>query len=241
MSIAGRVALCVVIAASATTRGPAADDAELKKIITQAQKAGNADGLTKRTAWTVVTKTVSLDGEKRSHVHTSHVQLPDRVWSEIVTTDGDQKTTVLVVVNGAKGWRKEGDAVTEMPAAWAEGVLRNFRAEGIRLVCALNDPDHEPSLEKDGKAGDRATHVVKVHSKGGGYDKHLHFDQKTGALLMQTDPKTGLEVAFSDVKAVDGVPVAQTRTTKVNGKAGVEQKLEVKFVEKFDAKRFEKP
>ena len=86
-------------------------------------------------------------------------------------TKGDQKQSILAVVNGSKGWRKVGATVTEMPSTWAEGVLRNIRAEGIRLICSLDDPNCESSLIEAGKVGDRPTHTVKVHSEGARYDK----------------------------------------------------------------------
>src|ERR1700722_7989288 len=103
-----RAALIGVLIAAATTCGFAGDDGELKKVIAQAKKVGKAEELKKRTAWTVVTKSMQLNGEKQSNVNTVHVQLPDRVWSEIEMTKADKKKTILVVVNGPQGWRKEG-------------------------------------------------------------------------------------------------------------------------------------
>ncbi|HYT89646.1 MAG TPA: hypothetical protein VEL76_13145 [Gemmataceae bacterium] len=106
---------------------------------------------------------------------------------------------------------------------------------GPRQVLRLKDADHKVALlDEEAKIGDRA--AVGVQVTGPRYHQKMYFDKET-PLLLKSFGVTKSEVAYSDYKTFDGIPVAQ----KDNDGYLMPQVTDFRVVDKFDAKLFEQP
>jgi hypothetical protein len=179
------------------------------------------------------------------------VQLPGRARIEMEIPGPHGRTKHVVVLRGDQTWVKYGDyatgGVTE-PGGRTGSVVDQYFPPST--VLKVKDPAFraawlgKASVEvarKDGKAFalEGAAVATKVR---------LFFDQETGLLLKsERELRAGgeirkIELLYQDYRAVDGIPMAQKRVCKMDGKVvSRTEVLNFKLADKFDDKLFEKP
>jgi len=180
--------------------------------------------------------------------------LPGQFRLTVTLGPDNQKTLVLVVVNGAKGWRSTGGAVVEL----SKDAVDEFREAGYlywvgSLVPLKKDTNFQLSLLPEIKVQDQPAVGVKVAHKDH-ESARLYFDKGTGMLVQMGHNihEAGLQVdkdfILSDYKAFDGVKLPTKQTELTKGKSDQKSKkfIEVSFTsyqfpEKLDDSAFGKP
>ena len=181
---------------------------------------------------------------KHSNGETQHyfVQPPKNFRWETTHRDGTSKRIVILFPEGRRWWRKEPNEnakefiPTGLEPLSVEGWFDYVKFFGPRQVLRLKDPDHKMALlDEETKIGDRAAVGVKV--TGPHYNQTMYFDKETHLLLKGTASDILREVAFSDYKKFDGIPIAQ----KEHDGHFEPEVIDFRAVDKFDAKLFEQP
>jgi len=174
--------------------------------------------------------------------------LPDQFRLMVNLGAADQKTQVIVVMNGNKGWRSTGGATTEM----GKEALEEFRQACYlfwvgTLVPLKKDSAFELSMLPEIKVQDQPAVGVKVSRKGRG-DVNLYFDKSSGLLVKMGHKTTeaGIKVdkdyVLGDYKVFDGVKLPARQTELTNGKKFNELNItSYRFPEKVDEGAFGKP
>jgi hypothetical protein len=174
------------------------------------------------------------------------MDLPGRYRHELKL--GPQKTPVLAVVNGDRGWQVAGGEAEEMPKA----RLRELRDEMHVLYLATlaplrGDERLELELVKGDPVKDRKTAGVKVSCKGRD-DVTLHFDAETGMLLKATRPaevagvKGVKEYQYGNYKEFGGARLPTHIAEQTDGRKSLEvRSADYQFPRRLDDKSFDKP
>lgn len=248
-----RYALAAVAAVFAFTPSLRADDAAAAKaIIEKAIKARGDKPDSKNTAmtWKDAGKFTGM-GVTLPYTADWAFQAPDKYRFEFAATFGDAKINLTVVVNGEKGWGKQGERVEEFAGEKREQVLNEayqFWVTSLRPL--VTDKGFTLATAKCKDVDGKPTVAVKVTR-----DKKpamtLYFDSKSGLLVkrevivkdeFQKWKEVLDEAYFTEYKEAGG----GMRFTKLkivrDGKTLIESTLsDMKEAEKLDAKLFEKP
>lgn len=175
------------------------------------------------------------------------VSLPDRIRLAIVS-GGTQKTRVVQVVNGDKGWVHAGGMVSAM----GKDRLAEMREEVYLLWVTTLAPlkrDAEFTLAPlpEEKLDGRPVVGVKVTAKGHA-DVKLYFDRER-SLLVKAVRKTSeagvafeQEYRFAEHKEFEGVRLPTKVTELRNGKRSTELGgIAYKFPRTIEAGTFDRP
>jgi hypothetical protein len=154
----------------------------------------------------------------------------------------------VMVVNGAKGWRKFGENTQELDEEMVAGSrqLNYLQAVGSTIL-PLKTKGFKAEAAPDEKSGDKLMSVVK----GTGPDGKtftLYLDKETGLPLKLVATVRGFEgevkqeTVYSDYKEFEGIK----RATKVESKRDGNPYLKIeysdfKLIEKPDPKTFAEP
>jgi hypothetical protein len=180
-------------------------------------------------------------------------QEPDRVRSEMRVKIGDKETVVVTVVNGLRGWIRVDGQTREMDERALAQAREELYLSGIHHLVALRESDSRLSVVEGVAVGDRATVGLRVTARGH-RDVVLYFDKDKG-LLLRTDRPTidrmsGAEYTeakmFGDFQDADGIRSARSifvyRLTPTQRLRYLSTEVkEVKFVDRFEDRYFEKP
>jgi hypothetical protein len=242
MRKAGSAALAVCVALLAGAFGQAA---EPKATIDAAIKAaGGAEKLAKFNTETWKEKgTYYGMGAGQPYTGTYAVVWPDKFRMEI-------EGAFIIVLNGDKGWMKEGDNTSEMTKEQLEEQKENHYAGWVASLLPLKDKAFTLAAADEIKVDNRPAVGVKVSRKDH-RDVNLYFDKETGLLVKSATRAKDLEaggkeftqeVFLSDYKEIEGAKVPMKVAVKRDGKQFVEaENLEVKPSPKLDDKTFAKP
>lgn len=178
-------------------------------------------------------------------------QAPNKYRFDFTGTLGDAKINLLVVVDGAKAWGKEGNRVEEITGEKLEYTLNEAYLYWVTSLTPLvSEKGFTLATAKGKDVNGKPTNAVKVTR-----DKRppvtLYFDKDSGLLVkyetMIKDEfqkwKEVLDEAFmSEYKDVNGMKCFTKLKIVRDGKTVIESTLsEQKPGEKLDAKLFAKP
>jgi outer membrane lipoprotein-sorting protein len=238
MLVSGLVALAFVVPVRAEDSGDA------KGVIEMAIKAaGGEEKLAKIKAMTWKEKgTFYGMGDGLPYMGTYAVQWPDKYKMEI-------ENVFAIVVNGDKGWVKQGDA-TDMSKEQLDEAKEERYAGYVSTLIPLKDSAYNLALIGEAKVADHPAVGVKV-THAGHREVKLYFDKESGMLVkmehnVKDEMQGGKEIdqasIFSDFKDVDGVKLPHKVLIMREGKKFVEaEDFDIKPAEKLDAGVFAKP
>ncbi len=172
------------------------------------------------------------------------VHLPERMRLSVEI--GPQKTKLLFVVNGDRGWQTTGGAVAEM----SKERLQELREEAHVLWAATLVPlkkDFDLAPLPDAEVSGRPAAGVKAARKGF-TELKLYFDKKSNLLVkierraIQAGLSVDKEYFFSDHKATDGVLMPTKQIETLNRQKFAEtSSVTYKFLSKPDDSAFARP
>jgi hypothetical protein len=238
---------CVVLSLAGPGRG--GEPAEARKVIDRAvQAAGGAARL-------AVLEAATWEGEGKLYAGgvirfqgkwAMQGQDRGRVVSAIDT--GGRKTTVVVVVNGDKGWLKVDETVTELDRETFAEHKRHCYAQELALLLPFARKDRGLKLAAAGetKAMGRPAVGVRV-TRDGHPEVRLFFDRESG-LPVRCEWAAGPggkevhELHLSDYQEVGGLKRPMKVVGKMNGKVVMEYAVrDYRVVAKLDEGLFTKP
>jgi hypothetical protein len=202
------------------------DQAEIRTIIEKViQAAGGEAKFTGVKAMTWKSKEMFRGPRGAiSGTRATSIQWPDQFWTEGIYEIEGTKTKRIMVLNGDKGWMKEGDRALELDnERVADLKERNYINELIYVPLSLKDKTKKLSLRGEVKVGDRTTVVLKV-AQPNHRDAYLYFDKETWLPLKARMTRSAegvessLEMYFSDHKEVEGVKVPMKAMLKEDGR-----------------------
>jgi hypothetical protein len=240
LSIVGLLTLFVPVRAD--------ENAKVREIVERAIKAhGGTDLLTKYKASISKEKgKLHLAGAALDFTSETSFQLPVRRRAEAHYKA--TQATIIQVIDGKKGWLKEGNETEEMNKEMlALAKEEMYHANISHLIC-LKDNDYKLSPLEEVKVGDRPAIGIRVKRKG--YrDVNLFFDKDKSLLLkmeVRVKDLAGQEYTFTkrydDYRKVKGMMFPYKFATECDGEPYVEAEVtEVKIAEKLDDNVFAKP
>jgi hypothetical protein len=254
MRTIGIAAIVVGLALAPGGRLRADEQAEGVALIDKAIKAmGGQDRLTKFQGQTWKAKgSFQEGGAEITFTSDISVQGEDKYrWDLEVTVQG-RSVTGNLVINGAKGWMKEGNSGTtqEIPKEFMPVLKEDFQA--VRLaqrLLALKAKGVRLAPLGELKIGGRPALGVKATRKGFN-DIDLYFDKETllpvKAEIRLKEFKESMEVVhefiFGDCKEVKGIKQFTKLKVKRDGKKLLEMELsDIDPQEKLDDAVFDKP
>lgn len=175
-------------------------------------------------------------------------QLPNRFRLNLLVGEGAQKSRILLVVNGDKGWQSSGGAVTELGKERLDELLEEAYFYTLTsLVPLKKDSAYELTLLPEAKVAGKPAASVRVVRKGRP-EVRLHFDRDSGLLVKAERQARDMgklidkQYLFSDHKDFDGVKLAGTQIELHGGHKFLELKVtSYKFPSQVDEKLFGKP
>lgn len=228
------------------------DAADAKAIVEKAIKA-RGDKLDSKNAAMTWKDTGKFTGMGITLPYTADwaFQAPDKYRFTLSATLGEAKINLLVVVNGEKGWGKEGDKVEEFTGEKRDQVVNEaYQFRVTSLVPLVNDKGFTLATAKGKDVNGKPTVAVKVtHEKKPAVT--LYFDKDSGLLVkreiivkdeFQKWKEVLDEAYFSDYKDMGGTKFFTKLKIVRDGKPMIESTLsDAKVSEKLDPKLFEKP
>ncbi|MBL8797644.1 MAG: hypothetical protein JNM56_27340 [Planctomycetia bacterium] len=161
-----------------------------------------------------------------------------------------KKTMELRVVNGDKGWTKDGPLEAEiMDKDELNEEKENVYFNWVTTLAPLKGKDFKLTKADEIKVDGKAAIGLLIASKGH-RDVKLYFDKETHALVkterkvrdLSTRKDILEEMYFSNVKDVDGIKLPLKYAVKWDGQPLADAEMtEAKATEKLDEKLFAKP
>ena len=224
-----------------------ADDKDAKAIVEKGISAlGGAEKLGKMNAFTWKAKgTITFYGIENDFTSTVTIKGLDQ-FKRVFRND---RYTGVVVLDGAKGWRKFGDYPAELEGELLASEKRNvyYQVVPITLV-ALNGNGFRYEAGGEEKVGDKAAVILKVTGPDG-KDFSLSLDKETGLPLKLVGKRVGYkggeytaETTFADYKDFDGIKKATKVETKRDGEPFEKWEVtEFKVLDKVEPDTFAEP
>jgi hypothetical protein len=250
-----RGCVCCVLAAAVlamwSSVGRADERAEALKIVDAAiQAAGGEAKVAKLQAMTLKAKgAFHAPNEEGTLSAQATSQGIDRLRLDLEATGKDNTLKLLVIVNGDKGWIKNGDRQEEAPAE----VLAIIKAELLALrltqhLTLLKNKDLTLSPLGEVKIDNRAAVGLKVARKDSP-DVDIYFDKETHLprkCELRAKEPGGQEVTsiwnFSAYKEMAGVKLPAKVVLNHDGRDLLEIDIgEVKLEDKLEEQTFAKP
>jgi hypothetical protein len=243
----GTLAVCVLMTATAR----ADVEAELKGLVDKAIKVMGGAAKVKKLAAVGFKGKVSVDvnGQTANITFEGSMQGLDQARVDATMEFMGVSRTVLMVVNGDKGWAKDGDTVRDAPKEampMVKGLLHALRM--AQQVVPLKDKAYTLSALGEVQIDNKPAIGVKAARKGFP-DVDVFFDKKTRFLVkcqLLVKEKDAMEVnyefVFSAPKEMSGVQHFTKITTHRDGKKLMEFELtEVNAEDSLAAELFAKP
>jgi hypothetical protein len=171
------------------------------------------------------------------------VEWPDKFRIEI-------PHVLTIVLNGDRGWKKEGEKTTEMSKAGLAENLEERYTGYVTTLVPLRDKSFHLSLLKDAKIDGESAIGVQV-SQAGHRDVKLYFDKSTGLLAKRESRIKDMdrggkaadeEIWYKNYKVVEGAKIPMKIVIMRDGKPYLEAAtFALKPGAKLDPKLFEKP
>jgi len=229
----------------------AQNDAGTKAILDKAAKAlGGEEKLNavKAFTWKGKGKLNFMGNESDITVETI-VQGLDHYRRVLEGEFGGQQRKIIIVLNGAKGWRKFGDQGGELegdPLANEKRVL--YLTQAPITLAPLRDPKFKVEAAGDEKVGDKPAAVLKVTGPDG-KDFKIYFDKESGLPVKQVAKVLSImgdevteETTYADYKDMGGIKKATRLEVKRDGDKWIDQEItEFKILDKVDPKMFDEP
>jgi outer membrane lipoprotein-sorting protein len=176
--------------------------------------------------------------------------LPDKMRSNVQAEAGTQKSKVIIVFDGQKGWVQENGKTKPLDdKGVAEMKATAYASRVGSLTELLKDKAFSLSpLAETKVAGKPAVGVLVKHA--GQRDIRLYFDKSSGLLVKSESPALDVmtkkevpqEKIFSDYKSVSGRQVPHKVLILQNGKPYMEVEVtEVRIVDRLDPMLFAEP
>jgi len=247
--ITGAVAaLAVVVAFGAPAR---ADDTDAAAVLDKAIKAVGGEeklGKIKGASWK--TKgTISVMGNDAAFTAETTFHDFDHQFNKFEGEFGGMKLAIVNVIAGDKGWRKIGDAATELDKdALANAKRMAYISQSTVKLTELKGKGFKLATAGEEKVSDKPATVLKVTGPDG-KDFTLAFDKESGLPVRLVAKVKGLmgeeftqETTFSDYKEMGGIQKATKVVSKRDGEKFQDTTVsEFKILDKVDPKLFEEP
>jgi hypothetical protein len=231
--------------------GPARAEDDPRALIAKAiQAQGGEAKLNKlNVTRTKVRGTLEAMGQTFKFTADSAVQMPDKMRHAITMDVMGNEVTQVQVLNGGKGWLSIAGMTQDMPAPLRDGLKEELYVSRLgKLTPLLKDKALTLSALPEIQVNGRAAVGVKVVAKGH-QDVSLYFD-KDSMLGVKVEHRSidpagngvSRETFYSDYKEIDGLKQAHKIVVNLNGKKYMEvEVVEAKFLNKLDARLFQKP
>jgi hypothetical protein len=231
--------------------GSEGTSADAKAVLDKAIKAlGGEEKLSKVHAVTSKFKGKFIFGDNESEFTAqTTVQGLNHYRGEFEGEFAGNKVKGVTVLAGDKGWRKLGDATTEMDK---EALANEKRTVYLQVLPALpvllKGKDFKVETAKEEKVGDKPAAVLKVTPPDGKVFS-IFFDKESG-LPVQVTAKVASplgddfvqEVTYAEYKDFQGIKRATKQVNKRDGTKFFEADIsDIKLLDKVDAKTFEEP
>ncbi len=228
-----------------------ADDDLAKATVDKAIKAlGGEEKLAKADAFTWKSKGKFIingtDNNFSSHVI---VQGFDQYRSEFEGEFNGHTVKRMTVLKGDKGWRKDGEQITEMNQDQVANEKRFIYLMVVpTTLVALKGKNFEIGTASEEKIGEKE--AVSIKGKGpDGKDFTISFEKETGLPIKLVSKMTGgtgeelmIETSFANYKDFDGIQKATKIESHRDGEKFLDAELtEFKVVDKVDAATFDQP
>jgi hypothetical protein len=205
--------------------------------------AGGGDKLAKHTSGSFKGKgTYYGMGDGLPYAGNYAFQWPDKFRMEI-------EGVFTIVLNGDKGWIKEGGETKDMTKEQLAQQIMDQKAGWVTTLLPLADKAFKIKAIGEAKVGKDEALGVKVTRKD--YpDVTLYFDKKSGLLVKSTFLTKSPEQKFKEVtqdnyyqkyRDIDGVKLPGKMVIKRDGKVFVEEEVSDYKAGKVDAKVFGRP
>jgi hypothetical protein len=241
----------MVLVCGLASSARAQNDAGTKAILDKAAKAlGGEEKLNAVKAFTWKGKgKLNLMGNESDITVETIVQGLDHYRRVLEGEIAGQQRKVIIVLNGAKGWRKfdnQGGELEGDPLANEKRVL--YLTETPITLAPLRDPKFKVEPAGDEKVGDKPAAVLKVTGPDG-KDFKIYFDKESGLPVKQVAKVLGLqgeevteETTYADYKDMAGIKKATRLEVKRDGDKWIDQEItEFKILDKVDPKTFDEP
>ena len=159
-----------------------------------------------------------------------------------------ERSRIVLVLNGAKGWTQTGGATREMNEETVKEKQEELYVWWLMNLTPLLKDEFELKPLADAKVNGEDAAVVKVSHKS--YpDVRLFFDKKSGLLVKigRRSTETGASLAkdyfFSDHKEFDGVKMPTKEIVTINGTTKMSEVTynTNKVLSQVEDKLFDKP
>jgi hypothetical protein len=242
------VSLLAILAALSASRG--ADGPTPAAILDKALKAAGGEAkLAKFQGLILKGKGVyHVDGMDLPFTGVWHTQGADKGRTLIEKEAKGGKSYEVSVVNGDRGWTKEGKLDSnQMSKEELADEKENLYFNWITTLAPLKGKDFKLTPLDEAKVDGRAAVGFTVVRKGH-RDIKLFFDKESGLLVQseRTIKDNNKDVAettlFSNYKDVDGIKIAMKYSVKWQGQPQADVEMtEAKVAEKLDDKLFTRP
>lgn len=228
-----------------------ADEKEALAVVDKAIKAaGGEEKLSKARvlSWTVK-GTISINGNEGQITGHTTAEGLDHYRAEYEADLNGNPVKGVVVLNGDKGWRKNGEEINELNADLLANEKRSaYIQRATTLLVPLKSKGFKIESSADEKIGDKLVSVVRATGPDG-KDFTIFFDKETGLPVKQVAKMIGfqgeditLESTYSDYKDFNGIKKATKIETKRDGERFVESEvIEFKVLDKVEPDRFAEP
>ena len=222
-------------------------DKDVKPVLDKGINAlGGAEKLGKVNAFSWKSKgTITFNGNENDFTGQVTIKGLDQYRREF----GNDQFNAVVVVDGAKGWRKFGDNSTELEGDALSNEKRTVYLNVVPItLVALNGNGFKVEAAGEEKVADKPAAVLKVTGPDG-KDFKLYLDKVSGlpvklvakALSFQGDECTS-ETTYSDYKDFGGIKKATKFEIKRDGEPFQTWEVtDFKDLDKVDADTFSEP
>ncbi len=226
-----------------------ADDKDATAIVDKGIGAfGGAEKLGKVNAFSWKAKgTITFNGNENDFTGLVTIKGLDQYRRE----SGNDQFNVVVVVDGAKGWRKFGDNSSELEGDMLANEKRTIYLNVIPItLVALKGKGFKYEAAGEEKVGDKAALILKVTGPDG-KEFMLSLDKESGLPLklvaknmlgFQPGQEYTSETTYADYKDFGGIKKATKVEVKRDGEAFQSWEItEFKVLDKVDAETFTEP
>jgi hypothetical protein len=228
-----------------------ADEKEAKATIEKAIKAmGGEEKLSGVKAFTAKGKgQITLEGTQNGFTFQMTTQGIDKYRSTYKVEVGGKDFEGGTVLDGDKGWKKEGEEVKKLEG---EALVQEKHSVYLDIVPMLIVPLKGKGFKfesaADDKVGDKPVAVVRVTGPEG-KDFTIYFDKESGLPLKtsgsvadEQGQEDNHETTFEDYKEFGGIKVATRSKTLRGGKRYIEvEEMEFKALGEVEPGTFAEP
>jgi hypothetical protein len=241
------LALALVSGPGLSARG---DDNDANAVLDKAIKAIGGEAKLRKAkalAWKARGKSV-YDGNEQAFTNETTVQGLDQLRMEYDEETNGNLVKGVTVLNGDKGWRKNGDNFRELDGDRLANQKRNLYLLVVPITLVpLKGKAFKIEPAGEDKVGDKPTVVLNVTGPDG-KDFKLYFDKNSGLLVKLAVRVSAQgreftqETTFGEYKDFDGIKKATKIERRRDGEKFLEQEItEFKVLDKLAPETFAEP